>query len=186
MATSRTAVMILGLLAEGNRHGYDLLREMELRGLLRWTRASRVAVYKNLARLEKEGYLASWKEKDGNLPERTVYGITAEGERRLGEMVFDLLSSREPLRLDYAVGAAFIDRLPREEAEEGLERRREFLRAQVKRLSRERDMLEGVSEERLGSIRDREIAAYREELRWLERISRELRSLPDGRRGRPG
>lgn len=166
--------MILGLLAEGERHGYELLREMEERGLLRWTRASRVSVYKNLARLEEEGCLVSWREKDGNLPERIVYGITAEGERRLKEMLYDLCSSREPLRMDYAVGAAFLERLEAGEAREALEARREFLRGQIKRLAREREMLAGLDDEVLQSIREREIGAYREELRWLDRLEASL------------
>lgn len=170
MATSRIAAMILGLLAEGEKHGYELLREMEERGLLRWTRASRVAVYKNLARLEEQGCLVSWREKGGNMPERIVYGITAEGERRLKDTVYDLCSSREPLRLDYAVGAAFIGRLGEDEAREALESRKEFLRAQLKRLLREREMLEGLADGALEAVREREIAAYREELRWLERL----------------
>lgn len=166
--------MILGLLAEGEKHGYELLREMEDRGLLRWTRASRVSVYKNLARLERQGYLVSWRERGGSMPERIVYGITAEGENRLREMIYDLCSSREPLRMEYAVGAVFIDRLDKREALEALGQRKEFLRAQLKRLSRERDMLEGLGGRARNAVREREVAAYREELRWLERLASDI------------
>ncbi len=174
MAASKIAAMILAILSEGEKHGYELLREMEERGLLRWSRVSRVSVYKNLARLEGQGCLTSWREKDGNMPERVVYGITTEGENRLREMLFDLCSSREPLRMDYAVGAAFIHLLGKEEALEALGQRREFLRAQLKRLTREREMLEGVGGGTMDTVREREIAAYREELRWLERVASDV------------
>ena len=49
---SKVATMVLGLLAEGERHGYNILWEMEERGMMRWARVSRVAVYKALSRLE--------------------------------------------------------------------------------------------------------------------------------------
>lgn len=169
MVSTLTA-MILGLLSEGERHGYDLLRYMEERGMLRWTRASKVGVYKALARLEEEGCLASWTEKEGNLPQRRVYAITAAGEARLQDLLYSLCSSREPLRLDAAVGVAFLSRLEPGEACGALRQRREFLAGQAKRLAREREMMKGFADDTFLDILTREQSMYREELRWLGRI----------------
>ena len=167
---SRMAVMILGLLSEAERHGYDLLREMDERGMLRWSRASKVGVYKALARLQEGGYLTSWTEKDGNLPEKRVYAITAAGEEKLQDLVYSLCSSREPLRLDTAAGLAFIGCLESGEAAEALHMRRDFLAAQAVRLSREKKLLEGLADDMLLDILARERNMYREELRWLGAI----------------
>lgn len=179
---SKLAVMVLGLLAEGEKHGYELVREMDLRGMLRWTRASKVGVYKALARLQEEGCLTSWTERDGNLPEKRVYAITALGEEKLRDLVYSLCSSQEPLRLDAAAGMAFLDFLDPGEAVEALRQRRDFLAAQARRLARERKLLGDVADEIFTDILVREQAAYREELRWLGGIIARIEGGSDSTR----
>jgi len=167
---SRVSAMILGVLSERERHGYDLLREMGDRGMLRWASASKVGIYKALARLQEQGYLTSWTERDGNLPEKRVYAITAAGEEGLRDMVYSLCSSNEPIRQDIAIGLAFIDHLGQQEAREALQQRCEFLKAQERRLGRERGLLKGLASEMILDIMGREQASYREELRWLKAV----------------
>jgi DNA-binding PadR family transcriptional regulator len=162
--------MVLGLLMEGERHGYELVREMEERGMLRWTRASKVAVYKALARLEEDGCLTSWTEKLGGAPEKRVYAITAEGEERLRDLVHSLCSSQEPLRFEISVGLAFIQYLDQEETKDALERRLRYVQGQLKHLGREREIMEGLADDLSLEILRHELAAYREEARWLTRI----------------
>jgi len=162
--------MVLGLLAEGERHGYILLREMEERGMRRWTRVSKVAVYKALARLEAEGCLTSWTEKEGNLPEKRVYAITSSGRDRLKDLVYALCASQEPLRLEAPVGLAFIACLDEEEAKDALIERIAFLEKQARRLSREKDILKDLVDGIFLDILAREYSVYRGEARWLRRI----------------
>jgi len=167
---SRVGTMALGLLAEGERHGYDLGREMDERGMLRWTRASKVAVYKALARLQGEGCLTSWTEREGNMPEKRVYAITAVGEERLKDNVYSLLASQEPLRFDMPVGLAFIGFLDQEEAKEALRSRLAYLKAQLRRLRKENDIMQGLAHGISLDILAHEQSAYREEMRWLRGI----------------
>jgi DNA-binding PadR family transcriptional regulator len=162
--------MVLGLLAEGERHGYDLLRDMDERGMLRWTRVSRVAVYKALARLEDEGCLTSWTEKEGNLPEKRVYALTSHGRERLKDLVYSLCASQESLRFDMPVGLAFIACLEKDEAKDALEARMVFLEKQARRLRKERDVLRGLVDDIFLDILNYEQSAYRGEMRWLRRI----------------
>jgi DNA-binding PadR family transcriptional regulator len=167
---SKISTLVLGLLAEGERHGYELIKEMDERGMLRWTHVSKVAVYKALARLEEEGCLTSWTEKAGNLPEKRIYAITAMGEERLRDLVYSICASREPLRSDTSVGLAFISRLNAMEARSALEARLDFLKAELERLRKEGDILKGLTDDIFMDILDREISAYREEVRWLSGI----------------
>lgn len=174
--TSRIEIMVLGLLAERERHGYDLLREMEDRGFLRWFPASKVAVYKVLVRLEEKGYLTSWMEREGNMPEKRVYALTAEGEEKLYDAVHAACSEEEPLRMDYAVGVAFLERLSVDEAVDALEIRRSFLEKSARRLSSHRGLLEGVASPLELLILEHEIDLYRRESRWVARLLEELRA----------
>ncbi len=167
---SRISTLVLGLLAEGERHGYELFKEMDERGMLRWMHVSKVAVYKALARLEEEGCLTSWTEKDGNLPEKRVYAITTMGEERLRDMVYSICASQEPLRFDTSIGLAFIAHLDASEAREALETRVDYLKRQVKHLLKEGDILKGLTDDIFMDILNHEISAYREEVRWLSRI----------------
>jgi DNA-binding PadR family transcriptional regulator len=77
-----TAHVLLGLLAGGPRHGYDLKRAHDER----LPQAKPLAfgqVYATLARLERDGYVArSGHDRDGG-PDRTSYAITDLGRGNL-------------------------------------------------------------------------------------------------------
>ena len=77
-----TAHVLLGLLAGGPRHGYDLKRAHDAR----LSQAKPLAfgqVYATLGRLERDGYVvASGQERDGG-PDRTSYTLTDAGRAHL-------------------------------------------------------------------------------------------------------
>ncbi len=177
---SQVELVVLGLLMEGERHGYDLVREMDERGLRRWTHVSKIAVYKALARLEERGCLTSWTERPGSAPEKRVYAVTSQGEERLRDLLFSLCSSRDYLRLDICAGLAFLRHLGREDAREALEARISFLDGEARRLGREMRMMRGLHEDPWPEILKHELAAYREEARFLARILSRMDGKEEG------
>ncbi|MEU4419421.1 PadR family transcriptional regulator [Actinoplanes sp. NPDC024001] len=86
-----TAHVLLGLLAAGPRHGYDLKREHDER----LPQAKPLAfgqVYATLGRLERDGLvIESGQDQDGG-PERRSYELTDLGREKLDEW----LASTEP------------------------------------------------------------------------------------------
>jgi PadR family transcriptional regulator PadR len=73
---------ILFLLSQGPTHGYDLIGRMEeipMPGPLPDTGA----VYRKLRDMEEKGLVRSHWDDSGTGPRKRVYGITAEGKRRL-------------------------------------------------------------------------------------------------------
>lgn len=75
---------ILGILAGGPAHGYDLKREHDAR----FPGAKPLAygqVYATLARLERDGHAEIAETAKGGGPERTVYALTPEGRRTLDD-----------------------------------------------------------------------------------------------------
>lgn len=75
-------LLILALVEERARHGYEIARRIEQQseGTIRFTLAS---LYATLYRLEEEGYLRGrWVEKSGQR-RRRCYSITASGRRWL-------------------------------------------------------------------------------------------------------
>jgi DNA-binding PadR family transcriptional regulator len=77
-----TAHVLLGLLADGPRHGYDLKRAHDER----LPRAKPLAfgqVYATLGRLQRDGYVAeTGQDRDGG-PDRTWFAITDSGRAHL-------------------------------------------------------------------------------------------------------
>ena len=77
-----TAHVLLGLLAAGPRHGYDLKRAHDDR-LPRAKPLAYGQVYATLGRLERDGLVAeAGQDRDGG-PDRTSYEITDEGREHL-------------------------------------------------------------------------------------------------------
>lgn len=73
---------LLALLAHGEAYGYELAGRLDDAGLGRIKGGS---LYPSLARLEKQGFLASqWRAGDGG-PGRKYYTLTATGRAELAE-----------------------------------------------------------------------------------------------------
>lgn len=68
---------VLMLLRTNPKHGYMLMQDIERHTQGHW-RPSHSAIYKLLNRLETDGYITSWEEKDGERVRR-VYQISEEG-----------------------------------------------------------------------------------------------------------
>lgn len=79
---SSAALLVLALLEEEPRHGYDIGKQIGARsgGTINFNMAS---LYPLLYRLEKRGWISgTWREKPGER-KRRYYRITAEGRRTL-------------------------------------------------------------------------------------------------------
>jgi DNA-binding PadR family transcriptional regulator len=94
-------LVILGLLSEQPRHGYDLRQEVERRLYATYINLSGGSLYYNLAQLERAGYVEKARvEQNGRYPTRQVYQITSAGEEYLKTELHRLLldtAAREKL-----------------------------------------------------------------------------------------
>lgn len=77
-----TAYVLLGLLAGGTRHGYDLKREHDAR-LPRARPLAFGQVYATLGRLLRDGLIAEAGQERAGGPDRTAYTVTAAGRAEL-------------------------------------------------------------------------------------------------------
>lgn len=74
--------VLLGVLAEGPAHGYDLKREYDVR----FPSARPLAygqVYSSLSRLERDGLVEVAETRQDGGPERTTYALTSQGRDTL-------------------------------------------------------------------------------------------------------
>lgn len=165
--------LVLALLAEGDTHGYDIVKLVDNRGFRLWTRLQRSTIYNTLTQLENDG-LISVRVTAGEGADRKVYRITGAGTARLrAEGVRHLADPAHP-RNEIDLGIYALPFLTKDEANhalavclDNLRVRREFLRERLA-WCRENDLqLPGLAFER-------PLLALDAEIRWLERVTTEL------------
>jgi DNA-binding PadR family transcriptional regulator len=78
-----TRLFVLGALAKhGPMYGHQLRRDARIDRTRLWSDVQPGSLYGALHRLAAEGLIEALRtERDGQLPARTVYGITPEGQR---------------------------------------------------------------------------------------------------------
>lgn len=169
VAVSKVELVVLGLLAEGPRYGYELLERFRERGMDLWAEVGRASVYQALQRLEREGALAGRQQDGSGGPDRRVYRITSTGRARLRAGLREQ-ARRQPLPL------GFLHLVPADEAArviatraEALEDRRGRIAAARARLAAAADPANGLAL-RLLELQE---ALAEVERRWLEGLGRD-------------
>lgn len=106
-----TRLFILGALARrGPMYGHQLRRDARIDRTETWSEVQPGSLYSALHRLAAEGLIEALRtEQAGQLPARTVYGITAEGFRELralrAEALQDVRFLPDPVDLALAMSA---------------------------------------------------------------------------------
>ena len=77
-----TEVAVLGLLVDGERSGYDLIRQAERSVGFFWTPA-KTQLYAVLRKLVDNGFATARLVRQSDRPDKTLYRITDAGEERL-------------------------------------------------------------------------------------------------------
>ncbi|MCL4549522.1 MAG: PadR family transcriptional regulator [Bacteroidetes bacterium] len=88
---SKLATLILGILAEQERNPYDITKMLSELQTKKWLPLADSTVYATINNLKKRNLITGRMEKSGNLPEKTIYSITAEGEYELQSSITSFL-----------------------------------------------------------------------------------------------
>ena len=119
-APTAADVALLGLLAEGPMHPWEITRQVEHREMRTWTDLSRSTVYKQLRSLEVRGLVASEAAVVAGRARRT-YSLTPAGVRALAAGVLHALSAPEYPHWAIDIASYNIDAVPPAEAIAALE-----------------------------------------------------------------
>ena len=80
---SKLATLILGILSEQERNPYDITKMLSELQTKKWLPLADSTVYATINNLKKKNLITGRMEKSGNLPEKTIYSITTDGEYEL-------------------------------------------------------------------------------------------------------
>jgi len=180
MAVSKVEVVVLGLLAEGPMHGYDLLERARARGMGSWAEVGKASVYQALHRLERTGAVTGRAQEGPEGPDRRVYKITGSGRRRLRAGLDERFGALEPYATDGGLALGFVHLLPAADARRALDSRERAVRDLLDtvelergRPSDDRDVGGTVADAMLG----RQVALATAELAWIKGFRSSLGKL---------
>jgi DNA-binding PadR family transcriptional regulator len=125
-------LLVLGLVAEMPRHGYQLAQEIEQRGMREWTPIGFSSIYFLLGKLEKKRLVRS--KEPARAKARKVFTITAAGRKALVAQTLASLSTYQPTYPSVVLGMLHWPVLEKDEALNALQARGEAITAEVTRL----------------------------------------------------
>lgn len=125
---SKPATMLLGLIYRQPLNAYEIVKTLDYMNIKYWFNIGTSTVYATIKTLEKKQYISGKVQKDGNMPDKTIYSITEQGRT----VFLDTLRTSF-LKFDYdtnifSITAFFLDCLPSEEQKILLEKRMSVLR----------------------------------------------------------
>jgi len=171
--SSDADIVLLSLLAERPRHGYDLDRVIEQRGYRQWTSLAFSSVYYLLKRLSERGLL---EPDEGSQGRRTVFRVTEAGRRELRQAAGERVLAPAPPSAGVLPALNAYSRLDDPELVTLLVRRAEAL---LGRLDELRALRAQVDEEHALAIFDYEILRQEADLAWTRSLLKKAGSDED-------
>lgn len=178
-------LVLLSLLAERPMHGYEANLELERRQVRDWAGISRPQVYYSLEKLARTGLIRGRESDDpAEGPERSVFATTAKGRSALASALEKEEWTKQRDRPAFLTWMALSWQARPGVVEQQVRRRQQFL---VEELAREEETLRSIREEVGHRFHEAVwmvslvIEQFRCELRWLEKLSREIRKRAPAR-----
>ena len=171
--SSDADIVLLSLLAEQPRHGYDLDRVIEQRGYRQWTSLAFSSVYYLLKRLSKRGLL---EPDEGSQGRRTVFRVTEAGRRELRQAAGERVLAPAPPSAGVLPALNAYSRLDDPALMALLAQRAEAL---LGRLDELRALRAQVDEEHALAIFDYEILRQEADLAWTRSLLKKADSDED-------
>jgi len=166
-------LIILGLLEDKPRHGYEIKKQ--IKDVISTFAALEVeSIYYSLNLLEKKGYLKKKVSVGGTRPEKFIYSLTPKGHERFQQLLTKSLLTADRPNFSIDVDLYFLPSLPSDVA---LRR----LRGRIRVLSKVEEALEKLSEQlqvkssyHLHSIVEHNLELLRAEKKFIQNVSQEL------------
>ena len=168
-------LILLGLLKEGARHGYELKGVIDEK-ISTFASISAGSIYYTLKGLAKDGLVSMTRKRKGRYPEKEVYRITKKGEDRFKELLEKTCFNIKRLYRSLDIVLYFMNYLKPEEVIEGLRNRL----GQVKEIREEtRGIYTKIKREQypynIQAIAQRNIRFMDEEIDWMKDFIKEIR-----------
>ncbi len=166
-------MVLLGLLRQGPRHGYDLTREFLPETVLGdIVHLEPSLLYANLKKLERDGLVRSTLQPQGTRPPRRMLELTERGVETLNRWLAEPVERTRDLRLAFLLKLYIARMGSSEDAARLVEGQREVCRRFVASL---RAQLDSETDEFRRLVLEMRLAQNTALLEWLDRASERVR-----------
>jgi len=111
-----TRLLVLGLLNESPRHGYDILKWLEQTHADAWTNVRPGSIYHALQQLQKEGLVQVSETTQAGHRLKAVYAITAAGRAEFKQLLRQALHHLpQAFPAEFYLALIFLEELPRQQ-----------------------------------------------------------------------
>lgn len=94
-------LLVLGILLQGARNAYELVRLIREKEIHRVLKISEPAVFKSCRRLAEGGYLDGKTVREAGVPDKVVYRVNSKGKARFDELMTHFAKEFKPFYLDF-------------------------------------------------------------------------------------
>ncbi|MFE3291859.1 GyrI-like domain-containing protein [Rhodococcus sp. NPDC059234] len=159
---------LLGLLSEQPRHGYDLDRVIEDRGMREWTSLGFSSIYYLLDKLARNGLIEPVPSTETR-SRRVTYRLTGHGHTSVSAQTLDAIDSLDPIRARVLIGIANSPDLGSPAVTDRLRSRVARLGAQLDEL-REQRLRQSPLPDQADALFDYAEAMIRADIHWAEQV----------------
>ena len=189
-------LLLLGLLLNGSRYGYELHQIVRAHGEL-YADLKKANMYYLLERLATEGYLRVEAEAGtrGNRGERLIYELTEQGRERFTTLLHEVMLSYEPIHMGIDTAVVFLSYLSSAEGLQLLKQRRQVVTERRAEMAAELNVsitsnpLVHIASDHLLSLVDAELAwidrslTYLHDVRWTNTQEKRIQHTAKGEIG---
>ena len=162
-------LVILSLIAESPRHGYQIEQVIEEREMREWTELGFSSIYYLLNKLEAGGLIESALERpSGRGPARKVYTITEAGWETCQGGILEALSEPPRPQSMFLLGMSNLPAVPRDEALAALQHYAASLAKRREHLQERMKIGKGSFPFHVEAMFDFSMMMIQAELAWLE------------------
>ena len=168
-------LVILSLVAEMPRHGYQIEQVIEEREMREWTELGFSSIYYLLNKLEAGGLIDSALERpSGRGPARKVYTITEAGWKTCRQGILEALSEPPRPQSMFLLGMSNLPAVPREEALAALQHYAASLAERREHLQERMNIGQGTIPFHVEAMFDFSLTMIQAELAWLENFIQQM------------
>ncbi len=106
---SKSATMIMGLINNSPLNAYEIIKQLQWMNIKYWYNIADSTVYATIKTLEKKGYISGKIEKEGNMPDKTVYKLTVQGKIELENTLSHSIVTFDYDANVFSIAAFFLD-----------------------------------------------------------------------------
>ena len=124
---SKSATMIMGLINTSPLNAYEIVKQLQWMNIKYWYNIADSTVYATIKSIEKKGYISGTVEKEGNMPDKTIYTLTDNGRDELRKTLSNSIITFDYDANIFSIAAFFIDFFEPDKQKRLLEQRLENL-----------------------------------------------------------